>query len=88
MHSALDVAAVRRQFPALVLADGGKPRLYLDNPAGTQVPQRVIDRTVETLIEKNANLGGYFRTTVDADAMVAEAHQAVADLYGASSAEG
>jgi cysteine desulfurase family protein (TIGR01976 family) len=87
MHSAFDVAAVRRQFPALALNDGGNPRLYLDNPAGTQVPQQVIDRTVETLVEKNANLGGYFRTTLDADAMVASAHQAVADLYGAASAE-
>ncbi len=82
-----DLAAVRRQFPALALADNGKPRIYLDNPAGTQVPQRVIDRTVEALTAMNANLGGYFRTTVDAEAMVAEAHQAVADFYGAATAE-
>ena len=87
MHSAFDVAAVRRQFPALALSDDKKPRLYLDNPAGTQVPQRVIDRMVETLTVMNANLGGYFRTTVDADSMVAEAHQAMADLYGATSPE-
>lgn len=87
MPSAFDVAAVRRQFPALALKDDGQNRVYFDNPAGTQVPQRVIDRTLEALVEKNSNLGGYFRTTVEADALVNEAHQAVADLYGAASAE-
>ncbi len=82
-----DPHAVRSQFPALSLADDGKQRVYFDNPAGTQVPQGVLDRTVETLIRKNANLGGYFRTTKDAVAVVDEAHQAIADFYGAGSAD-
>jgi cysteine desulfurase family protein (TIGR01976 family) len=81
------IDTVRSQFPALALTDGGRPRSYLDNPAGTQVPQRVLDRTLEALVRKNANLGGYFRTTVEADALVQDAHVAVADLYGARSAE-
>src|SRR5262245_47441367 len=55
---------IRAQFPALALTDEGRPRIYFDNPAGTQVPLRVIERTVEALKEKNANLGGYFSTTV------------------------
>ncbi|MFO1034319.1 MAG: cysteine desulfurase-like protein [Hyphomicrobiales bacterium] len=80
-----DVAAIRRQFPALPIHDHGAPRIYFDNPAGTQVPQRVIDRTVEALAAKNANLGGYFRTTVEAGQLVDEAHAAVASLYGAAS---
>jgi cysteine desulfurase family protein (TIGR01976 family) len=78
--------SLRAQFPSLVLKDGGKPRVYFDNPAGTQVPQRVIDRTLEALVNKNANLGGYFTTTVAADALVNEAHQAMADFYHANSA--
>jgi cysteine desulfurase family protein (TIGR01976 family) len=82
-----DIAGVRAQFPALALRDGTKGRIYFDNPAGTQVPQQVIDRTVETLVHKNANLGGYFKTTVDAEHMVNEAHQACADFYNAGSAE-
>jgi cysteine desulfurase family protein (TIGR01976 family) len=45
----------------------------------------VIDRTVEALSEKNANLGGYFQTTLDASALVDEAHAAIADFYGAAS---
>ena len=86
MTQPLDVTAVRARFPALSLHDGGKHRIYFDNPAGTQVPHEVVERTTEALTRKNANLGGYFRTTVEADELVNNAHQAVADLYGAASA--
>lgn len=84
--AAFPLDKLRAQFPSLALKDGGKPRVYFDNPAGTQVPQRVIDRTLEALVNKNANLGGYFTTTVAADALVNEAHQAMADFYHAHSA--
>ena len=85
MTAALDVAAIRAQFPAIVLKDGGRDRIYFDNPAGTQVPQRVIDRTVDCLANRNANLGGYFITTVEAGELVDLAHQACADFYNAAS---
>ncbi len=85
MTQSFDILAARSQFPALEVTDAGKNRVYFDNPAGTQVPQLVIDRTIDTLIHKNANLGGYFRTTRDAVAVVDEAHAAVADFYGADS---
>jgi cysteine desulfurase family protein (TIGR01976 family) len=81
----LPIAALRAQFPSLALEDHGLPRIYFDNPAGTQVPQVVIDRTLEAMTAKNANLGGYFATTVAADALVNEAHQAMADFYHARS---
>lgn len=80
------IEALRAEFPSLALKDGARPRIYFDNPAGTQVPQKVIDRTLEALIDKNANLGGYFATTVAADELVNEAHQAMADFYHAKSA--
>ena len=86
MSSAFDAAACRSQFPALALQDEGRARIYFDNPAGTQVPRQVIDRTVDCLTAKNANLGGYFKTTVDAGTLVEEAHQACADFYNAASA--
>ncbi|MCA0432371.1 MAG: cysteine desulfurase-like protein [Proteobacteria bacterium] len=86
MTHTLDIAAIRARFPALALRDNDTARIYFDNPAGTQVPTEVVERTTEALLRKNANLGGYFRTTVDADALVNDAHQAVADLYGAASA--
>ena len=86
MPSSLDIATVRAQFPALALKDGSQNRVYFDNPAGTQIPQQVIDRTVETLTARNANLGGYFNTTVQAGELVDLAHQACADFYNARSA--
>jgi len=85
LAQAFDIAQTRAQFPALALTDAGAPRVYFDNPAGTQVPQRVIDRTVETLRDRNANLGGYFSTTLAAGELVDEAHRACADFYGAAS---
>jgi cysteine desulfurase family protein (TIGR01976 family) len=83
--SSFPIEALRAQFPSLALTDGGRPRIYFDNPAGTQVPQKVIDRTLEAMIGKNANLGGYFATTIAADELVNEVHRAMADFYHARS---
>jgi len=80
-----DIDRIRAQFPALALADDGQPRVYLDNPAGTQVPQQVIDRMVDCLVRTNANMGGQFRTTIDATELVHQAHLAMADFYHANS---
>jgi cysteine desulfurase family protein (TIGR01976 family) len=82
-----DVAAVRAEFPALSRAVGGRPVAYLDGPGGTQVPQRVIDAIVSYLETSNANDGGAFETSERSDAIVDEAHAAVADLLGAGSAD-
>jgi selenocysteine lyase/cysteine desulfurase len=41
---------VRAQFPALSIRDAGARRIYLDAPAGSQVPQRVLDRMREALV--------------------------------------
>lgn len=80
-----DVAAARRQFPSLTITDEGRPRVYFDNPAGTQVPQQVIDRTMDCLIRSNANLGGHFPTSRAAGDLVDAAHQACADFCNAAS---
>jgi cysteine desulfurase family protein (TIGR01976 family) len=81
-----DLAAVRAAFPSLALCDAGMPRVYLDNPAGTQVPQRVIDRVSDCLLRANANLGGYFASSRMADELVDQAHEAMVDFLNASSA--
>ena len=81
------IEAVRGKFPALSLADKGRRRIYLDNPAGTQVPQAVADAVSRCLLTTNANLGGYFETTIAAQSVVDEAHQAMADFLGAPSPE-
>ena len=82
-----DVDAVRADFPALKITDGGRRRIYLDNPAGTQVPRRVADAVSRCLLETNANLGGYFATSIAAQRVVDEAHSAMADFLGATSPE-
>ena len=82
-----DVAALRREFPALGLEEGGRPVAFFDGPGGTQVPQRVIDAVVDYYRTSNANDGGAFGTSRRSDAIVAEAHAALADLLNASSAE-
>ncbi|WP_214471840.1 cysteine desulfurase-like protein [Mesorhizobium sp. dw_380] len=79
------IEAVRGRFPALSLTDNGRRRIYLDNPAGTQVPQAVADAVSRCLLTTNANLGGHFETTIAAQAVVDEAHQAMADFLGAAS---
>jgi cysteine desulfurase family protein (TIGR01976 family) len=84
---AYDLAAIRAQFPALAIEDSGKPRIYLDNPAGTQVPSRVIDAMSECLRSTNANVGGYFATSRAAGSIAADARRAMADLLNAASAD-
>ena len=80
-----DLDAVRAQFPALSVTDDGRRRIYFDNPAGTQVPASVADAMSRCLLETNANGGGYFRSSHQADAVVAGARQAMADFLGAAS---
>ena len=81
----LDLPRIRAKFPALGLVDEGQPRVYLDNPGGTQVAQQVLDRMQHYLVQHNANSGGAFRTSRDSDACVADARMAMADFLNASS---
>lgn len=80
-----DVETVRAQFPALSLADDESPRVYFDNPGGTQVSQRVVDAMRDCLVNSNANVQGFFRTSTMVDALIDDAHQAIADLLNAAS---
>jgi cysteine desulfurase family protein (TIGR01976 family) len=82
-----DVASLRREFPALSLEQDGRPVVFFDGPGGTQVPQRVIDAVVQYYRTSNANAGGAFVTSQRSDALVAEAHRAMADLLNAGSDE-
>ena len=80
-----DLEAVRSQFPALCETDDGSSRIYLDNPAGTQVPVRVADAMSECLLKANANIGGYFRTSELAGEIADNAMAAMADFLNAPS---
>jgi cysteine desulfurase family protein (TIGR01976 family) len=76
------VADVRGAFPALARA-----AVYFDNPAGTQVPQMVIDRMGKAMAHANANLGGLFEVSIEAEAAVMAAHEAAAEFVNARSVE-
>ncbi|MBX3288967.1 MAG: cysteine desulfurase [Acidobacteria bacterium] len=51
-----DVEKVRKDFPVLSRDVNGKPLVYLDNGASSQVPQAVIDRTSKYLAEEHSNI--------------------------------
>ena len=80
-----DLDSVRAQFPALSIRDNSVSRIYFDNPAGTQVPQTVVDAMSRCLVETNANVQGPFLTSEGADTIVADVHNAMADMLNASS---
>lgn len=82
-----DLEAIRSQFPALALKDNGMRRIYFDNPAGTQVPTCVAEAVTDCLLTKNANLGAYFSTSHDAEAVVQGARDAMADFLNAPSSD-
>ena len=77
-----DVNLVRQQFPSL-----DRLVVFLDNPGGTQIAKQSLDRINRYLIECNANHGGAFATSIASDAVLDEAHQAMADFYNASAAQ-
>jgi cysteine desulfurase family protein (TIGR01976 family) len=76
----LDPQIVRRQFPSL-----DRPAVFFDNPGGTQIAKHSLDRLNRYLIECNANHEGAFATSIASDAVLDEAHQAMADFYNAAS---
>ena len=51
-----DVERIRGDFPVLKQTVNGKPLVYLDNAASSQVPQVVIDRGSRYLREEHSNI--------------------------------
>jgi len=79
-----DVAALRARFPALSIEQAGRPVALFDGPGGTQVPDTVIEAVSQYYRESNANHGGTFLTSHRSDAVVDDAHAALADLLNAA----
>jgi cysteine desulfurase family protein (TIGR01976 family) len=78
----LDLSAIRSQFPSL-----NRPAIFFDNPGGTQIAKQSLDRINKYLIECNANHEGAFATSIASDAILDEAHRAMADFYNAAGPE-
>ena len=84
----MDVTRVRSQFPSLSqVTTSGNPPIFFDNPAGTQVPQNVMQAVTDYYMTMNANGGGKFATSFRNDAMLDEARAIVADFLNAPSAD-
>ena len=82
-----DLGAIRDQFPSLSRKDDGVLRVYFDNPAGTQVSKCIVESMSACLIGSTANILDGFTTSNRADAVIANAHQAMADFLNAASAD-
>lgn len=82
-----DVQQARQQFPALQQLDKGRTPIFLDNPAGTQVPQAVIDAVVDYYRNSNANSGGVFATSQRTDAISHATRETLAAFLNASRPE-
>ena len=87
MSSAFPIDFVRAQFPGLQREVAGRPAIFFDGPAGSQTPRRVAEAVSDYLLQRNANHGGPFATSQESDAMLADAHRAVADFIGAEKSE-
>jgi cysteine desulfurase family protein (TIGR01976 family) len=76
----LDPSVIRGQFPSL-----DRSATFLDNPGGTQIAKQSLERINRYLLECNANHEGAFATSQQSDAILHEAHTAMADFLNASS---
>jgi len=77
-----DPQAIRDRFPGLK-----RQAIFLDNPAGTQIVQRSLDRINDYLINTNANHEGVFATSRESDAVIEQARQASAYFLNAPRSE-
>jgi cysteine desulfurase family protein (TIGR01976 family) len=73
----LDVEELRNEFPAFA-----RSLIYLDGPAGTQTPRRVIEAVSEAMGSSMSNVGGDFTSSHISSDLVNRARQAGADLTG------
>ncbi len=78
--STFPVQAARAQFPAVV---GAEPFVFLDNAAGAQLPQNVLDAVQHHLIDHNVQRGGRYAKSVEVDRVIAEARVKVGAFLNA-----
>lgn len=84
MTTALDVAAVRADFPILDQTVAGVPLVYLDSGATSQKPRAVIDAEVEFLTRSNAAVHrGAHSLAASATDLFEDARETVAGFVGA-----
>lgn len=82
----LDIARIRADFPILSTQARGKPLVYLDNAATTQVPEPVLQAICGHYRTRNANVhrGTHYLAHLSTDALE-QARRTVAAFVGSSS---
>ena len=83
--TAEDCERARRDFPALGRIVEGQALAFLDGPAGTQVPEGVIEAVSGYYRTSNANTHGEFPTSRESDRLLQETRETVAAFLGAPS---
>jgi cysteine desulfurase family protein (TIGR01976 family) len=83
----VSVEQIRSHFPALERRHEGLPVAYFDGPGGTQVPLAVVDAIADYLLHHNANTHWVYPTSVETDAALAGAREALADFLGGRPSE-
>jgi cysteine desulfurase family protein (TIGR01976 family) len=81
------IDSIRADFPALLRREGEHDVAYFDGPGGTQVPQSVADAVTDYLLHHNANTHWAYPTSVETDALLAEARATFADFFNATPAD-
>jgi cysteine desulfurase family protein (TIGR01976 family) len=81
--TAADCERCRLDFPALARTYQGQPLAYLDGPAGTQVPESVIEAISAYYRTANANTHGEFPVSRDTDRLLDATREAAAAFLGA-----
>ena len=74
--------AIRKDFPSLKRKVNNKPCIFLDGPAGTQVPDYVIDAMTHYYHHSNANKHGAFATAQETDVMMTATRSTVLLFLG------
>jgi cysteine desulfurase family protein (TIGR01976 family) len=73
------------QFPSLSNVYNGKRGIFLDGPAGVQVPSSVIEAISDYYKHSNANTHGAFATTQQTDVIMQDTREACASFLHAES---
>ena len=79
----MNTSEIRKHFPALLRQINNHPVIYLDGPAGTQVPQSVINAIADYYSYSNANTHGHFTTSRETDVLLNETRALLADFLNA-----
>jgi cysteine desulfurase family protein (TIGR01976 family) len=76
---------IRTHFPSLTRELHGRRVVYLDGPAGTQVPNQVIEAISNYYKYSNANTHGFFAASQETDRLMEAVRTKAATFLGASS---